>query len=262
MTAISARDGSKIRNQTSFRRGLSLLDTFRPGERKLSLTQMARRADLPKSTTHRLITDLISWGGLERADDGLLRLGMRLFELGRAAPIQRDLADVARPFLDDLHNITRKTVNLAVAHGLEIVYVDKIEAPDAPTVSRSGDRYPIHCTALGKAILAFSPPGLSDEVMRQGMTPRTNHSITSVALFRRELASVRSTRLSLDREELVPGLFCIGTPIFNSENRLLGAISVSSLESMSGARNLGPALLTISRAMSRELGPYHGAATV
>lgn len=225
------------------------------------MTQIAHRARLPKSTTHRLVADMLAWGGLERTDDGLLQLGMRLFELGRAVPLQHDLADVARPFIDDLHNITRKTVNLAVAHGLDIVYVDKIEAADAPTISRSGDRYPIHCTALGKAILAFSPPSLSDQVIQRGLSPRTSNSITSVALFRRELASIRSTRLAFDREELAPGLFCIGTPIFDTDNHLLGAISVSSLESMTGARNLGPALLTISRAMSREIGPYIDAST-
>ncbi|MET8352595.1 IclR family transcriptional regulator [Micromonospora sp. NPDC005206] len=248
--------GIGVRGETSLRRGLSLLDTFRRGERELSLTQIARRAGIPKSTAHRLIGELVAWGGLERTEDGLLRLGMRIFELGKSVPLQNELADVARPFLDDLYNITHKTVNLAVAHGLEIVYVEKIEAPDAPTVSRPGERYPIHCTALGKAILAFSPPALSDRVIQRGLIARTSHSITSVALFRKELAGVRSTHLAFDREELVPGLFCIATPIFDSSGHLLGAISVSSLESMAGARNLGPALLTISRAMSRELGEH------
>lgn len=250
-----------MRSETSFRRGLSLLDTFRQGERELSMTQIAQRAGIPKSTAHRLIADLVDWGGLERTPDGLLRLGMRMFQLGRKAAVQQDLADVARPFLDDLYNITRKTVNLAVTHDLQIVYIEKIEAPDAPTVSRPGERYPIHCTGLGKAILAFSSPETSDQVIQQGLSPRTPHSITTVAMFRRELASIRSTRLAFDREELVPGLFCIATPIFDNRGQLLGAISVSSLESMAGARNLGPALLTISRAMSRELGDHHDAAT-
>jgi len=248
--------GRAERGETSLRRGLSLLDTFRRGERELSMTQIAGRAGIPKSTAHRLIADLIDWGGLERTQDGLLRLGMRIFELGKSVPLQNELADVARPFLDDLYNITHKTVNLAVPHCLEVVYVEKIEAPDAPTVSRPGERYPIHCTALGKAILAFSPTAFGDRVIQRGLAARTTHSITSVALFRRELAAVKSTRLAFDREELVPGLFCIATPIFDSGGHLLGAISVSSLESMAGARNLGPALLAVSRAMSRELGVH------
>jgi DNA-binding IclR family transcriptional regulator len=230
-----------------------LLDAFRPGDTELSLTQIAHRASLPKSTTHRLVSDLVAWGGLERTETGL-RLGMRLFELGRNVPVQRELADVARPFLDDLFNITRKTVNLAVLDRTEIVYVEKLEAPDTPTMSRSGGRFPIHCTALGKAMLAFCPPALSDQVIQSGLNPVTERSITSVGVFRRELAAVRSTRLAFDREELAIGLFCIGTPIFDSRGQLVGAISVSSLESISGAKNLGPALLTISRALSRGLG--------
>jgi DNA-binding IclR family transcriptional regulator len=242
-----------MRNDSSLLRGLSLLDTFRSEDTALSLTQIAQRSGLPKSTAHRLIGDLVSWGGLERTESGL-QLGMRLFELGRSVPVQRELADVARPFLDDLFNITRKTVNLAVLDKTEIVYIEKLEAPDTPTVSRTGGRFPLHCTALGKAMLAFSPPALSDRIIQSGLTPVTKRSITSVAVFRRELAAVRSTLLAFDREELAIGLFCIGTPIFDSRGALAGAISVSSLESISGAEKLGPALLTISRALSRGLG--------
>ncbi len=243
-----------MRNATSFLRGLSVLDAFRPDDTELSLTQIAQRVNLPKSTAHRLVADLVVWGGLERTETGL-RLGMRLFELGRFVPVQRELAEVARPFLEDLYNITKKTVNLAVLNKTEIVYIEKLEAPNSPTASRAGSRLPLHCTALGKAMLAFSPLALSDQIIQRGLAAVTERSITSVATFRRELAAVRTTRLAFDREELAPGLFCIGTPIFDSRGALLGAISVSSLASIMGARNLGPALLTISRALSREFNP-------
>lgn len=247
-----------MRNESSFLRGLSVLDAFRSEDIELTLTQIAQRAGLPKSTAHRLVVDLVEWGGLERTETGL-RLGMRMFELGRFVPVQRELAEVARPFLEDLYNITKKTVNLAVLDKNEIVYVEKLEAPDSPTASRSGSRLPLHCTALGKAIVAFSPPALSDQIIQSGLTPVSERSITSVAVFRRELAQVRNTRLAFDREELALGLFCIGTPIFNGRGDLLGAISVSSLESIIGARNLGPALLTIARALSREVNISHEA---
>lgn len=251
-----------MRNDSSLLRGLSVLTAFRPDDGELSLTQVAQRAGLPKSTAHRLVTDLVEWGGLERTSTGL-RLGLRLFELGRAVPVQRELADVARPYLEDLYNITRKTVNLAVLDRNEIVYVEKLEAPGEPVpASRAGGRLPLHCTALGKAMLAFSPPALSDEVIKLGLQRVTDRSITSIAVFRRELAAVRSTRLAFDREELRPGLFCIATPIFDSARSLVGAISVSSLESILGAKNLGPALLTISRALSRDLGPHENALRV
>lgn len=243
---------------SSFIRGLSILDAFRYEDIELSLTQIAQRAGLPKSTAHRLVTDLVEWGGLERTESGL-RLGMRLFELGRFVPVQRQLAEVARPFLEDLYNISNKTVNLAVLDKDEIVYLEKLEAPDSPTLSRSGSRLPLHCTALGKAMLAFSPPAVSDRVIQSGLTPVSERSITSQAAFRRELAQVRHTRLAFDREELALSLFCIGTPIFDGRGNLLGAISVSSLESIIGARHLGPALLTIARALSREFKASHQA---
>jgi len=240
-------------NSSSLLRGLSVLDTFRAEDIELSLTQIASRGDVPMSTAHRLVRDLVAWGGLVRTPTGL-RLGMRLFELGRFVPVQRELADVARPFLNDLFQITRKTVNLAVLDGNEIVYVEKLEAPDTPTVSRSGERYPLHCTALGKAILAFSLPELVDRTVDAGLTAVTAKSITKEQAFRRELAEVRKTRLGFDREELTLGLFCIGTPVFDGRGALVGALSVSSLESIAGARNLGTTLLTIARALSRDLG--------
>jgi DNA-binding IclR family transcriptional regulator len=249
-----------MRNDSSFMRGLSILDAFQAEDTELSLTQIANRVGLPKSTAHRLVADLVTWGGLERTDTGL-RLGMRLFELGRFVPVQRELAEIALPFLEDLYNITKKTVNLAVLNKSEIVYVEKLEAPDAPTDLRSGSRLPVHCTALGKAMLAFSPPVLSDQIAQTGLVPVTERSITSVAVFRRELAGVRTTRLAFDREETALGLFCIGTPIFDARGTLVGAVSVSSLESIMGAKSLGPALLTVARALSRELGAPPGSGT-
>ncbi len=245
------------RNDSSLLRGLTILDTFGPDDRELSLTQVAQRASLPKSTAHRLVSDLVTWGGLERTEGGL-RLGMRVFELGRSVPVQRDLGNVAMPFLRDLYDITGKTVNLAVLDKGEIVYVEKLEASGSPTATRPGGRLPLHCTALGKAMLAFSPPCVSDETIRAGLNSVTERSITSVAVFRRELAAVRTSRLAFDREELVPGLFCIATPIFDGEGILAGAISVSSLGSILGAEKLGPALLTIAMALSRELGASSG----
>jgi DNA-binding IclR family transcriptional regulator len=240
--------------ESSLLRGLSVLDAFRESDSELSLTQIAQRASLPKSTAHRLVSDLTAWGALERTGTGL-RLGIRLFELGHLVPVHRELREIAMPFLEDLHQITQKTVNLAILDKNELLYVEKlvwrgIPAPD----SRSGGRLPLHCTALGKAILAFSATSVSDEIIQRGLTSVTERSITSVAVFRRELAEVRHTRIAFDREETTLGLFCVATPFMDQGGQLVGAISVSGVESILGAKNIGPALLAVSRAISRELG--------
>ena len=175
--------------------------------------------------------------------------------LGASTPTSLEGPRAPRGQRHALTSNREEPVNLAVLNKAEIVYIEKLEAPNSPTASRAGSRLPLHCTALGKAMLAFSPLALSDQIIQNGLAAVTERSITSVATFRRELAAVRTTRLAFDREELAPGLFCIGTPIFDSRGALLGAISVSSLESIMGARTLGPALLTISRALSREFNP-------
>lgn len=239
--------------ESSLLRGLSVLDAFRESDSELSLTQIAQRARLPKSTAHRLVSDLTAWGALERTGTGL-RLGLRLFELGHLVPVHRELRELAFPFLEDLYQITQKTVNLAILDKNEILYVEKLVWPGIPMPdSRSGGRLPIHCTALGKAMLAFSPTSVSDEIIQRGLTPTTERSITSVAVFRRELAEVRHTRIAFDREELALGLFCVATPLIDKGGELEGAISVSGFESVLHAKNTIPALLTISRAIAREL---------
>ena len=239
--------------ESSLLRGLSVLNAFRESDSELSLTQIAQRAKLPKSTAHRLVSDLTAWGALEPTATGL-RLGIRLFELGHLVPVHRELREIAMPFLEDLYQITQKTVNLAILDKNEILYVEKLVWPGIPMPdSRSGGRLPLHCTALGKAMLAFSPASVGDEVTQRGLTPATDRSITSVAVFRRELAEVRHTRIAFDREELALGLFCVATPLMDHGGELVGAISVSGFESILNARNIGPALLTVSRGISREL---------
>lgn len=81
-------------NSSSLGRALTLLDAFGPSDTELTLTELSERAGMPKSTAHRLVADLIAWGGLERTPTGL-RLGLRLFELGHLVPTQRALRDVA-----------------------------------------------------------------------------------------------------------------------------------------------------------------------
>ena len=105
---------------------VSLLDAFGPTTPELSLGDLARVTGLPVSTTYRLASELVEWGGLERADRSGYRIGMRLWELGALAPRGGTLRDVALPFMQDLYEATHENVHLAVRDGLEALYVDTI----------------------------------------------------------------------------------------------------------------------------------------
>ncbi|GMA42228.1 IclR family transcriptional regulator [Mobilicoccus caccae] len=135
----------------------AILDAFDDAHRRIALSELARRAGLPKSTVHRLVGDLVRHGLLERRD-GRLQLGIRIFELGELVPRRRDLVDAALPHLSDLRAATGHTVHLAVMDDREVVYLHVLPGSASGILpSRTGGRMPAHATGVGKAQLAFSP---------------------------------------------------------------------------------------------------------
>lgn len=238
---------------SSLVRGLSLLDLFSVEDSQLTVSEMARRSGIPKSTTHRLVGDLLAWGALERADRGV-RLGVRMFELGHLVPAQRRLRELAVPYAHNLNEVTGLTSNLAVRDGTDIVYVEKVSSPTLRVPhSRAGGRLPLHCTALGKAILAYSDPAFVESVLAAELKPRSVRSITDPAVLRRELADVRETKVAYDVEESQVGLFCVAAPVFARRNALVGAISVTGATELTQAQRFAPVVRMTALALSRAL---------
>jgi IclR family acetate operon transcriptional repressor len=238
---------------SSLTRGLSLLDLFSVTDSELSVSEMARRSGIPKSTTHRLVGDLVDWGVLERGRHGI-RLGVRLFELGSLVPAQRRLRELAVPYAHNLNEVTHLTSNLAVRDGQEIVYIEKISSRSLSVPhSRAGGRLPLHCTALGKAILAYSDPEFVESVLGSELKARSAKTITDPAVLRRELAQVHETKVAYDVEESQLGLFCVAAPVFARRNVLVGAISVTGATALTQAQRFAPAVRTTAMALSNAL---------
>ncbi|KRA24279.1 hypothetical protein ASD65_07470 [Microbacterium sp. Root61] len=240
--------------ESSLSRGLSLLELFSPEENEMSISEMARRVGMPKSTTHRLVVDLLRWGALEKSRGGV-RLGVRLFELGHLVPDHSRLRELAIPFAHSLNEITNLTSNLAVREGSEIIYIEKINSRDLKVPhSRIGGRLPMHCTALGKAILAYSSAQFVSSILEGELAQVTPKTITSPDALRREIAGVRQSRVAYDFEESQLGLFCVGAPIFARSGRVVGALSVTGATSRSQARSFAGVVLASSHALSHALG--------
>lgn len=244
---------------SSLRKALTILDAFNEHDTGISMLELARRTNMPKSTTHRLVAELVAWGGIERTPGGL-RIGLRLFELGHLAP-PGSLRELALPYLEDLRQATNKTVNLAVRDGSDVVYVDKLMARgSSASQSRAGGRLPLHCTAMGKAILAFSPESLVNEML-QGPLPRmTESTITNPAVLRGELAIVQRERVAFDVEESVRGVVCVASPLITPDGVVTGAISITGFDSAADCRKVAAALLTTSFSISRRLGQFRAEA--
>ncbi|MEX0428631.1 IclR family transcriptional regulator [Nocardioides sp. DS6] len=239
---------------SSLSRGLALLELFSMDESELSISEMARRAQIPKSTTHRLVTDLLEWGALERGRGGV-RLGVRLFELGSLVPDHARLRELAIPFAHSLNQITQLTSNLAVREGNEIIYLEKISARDLRVPhSRVGGRLPMHCTALGKAILAHAPVPFIERVLSEPLVRLTPATITEPEVLRRELPEIRTRGVAYDIEESQLGLFCVGAPIFARQGQVIGALSVTGATSLDQARRFSGAVHAAANALSHALG--------
>jgi IclR family acetate operon transcriptional repressor len=235
---------------------MTLLHCCAAQEADLSLGELSRRTGIPKATVHRLISELAAWGVVEQTGSGV-RLGMRLFELGQRAPWQRNLREVALPYLRDLHEVTRETVHLAVPDdegGVEVVYLEKVSGRGGPALpSRVGGRMPSYCTGVGKAMLAFSPSS-TEAVVAAGLERLTAFTIVAPALLRRELAHVRRTGVAFEREESTLGVVCVASPVFGANSRAVAAVSIAGWSSKLDTARVSSAVRTASLSISRQLG--------
>jgi DNA-binding IclR family transcriptional regulator len=203
-----------------------IIGAFDAGSPTLSLSQLTERTGLPKSTVHRMADQLVEYRWLERTASGY-RLGIRFFEVGGLVASRNHLRERSLPFLQDLQSATRHSVHLGILEGRDVVILEKLWGHDSPNLpTRVGGRMPAHCTAAGKALLAFAPEKAVEELIADGLERRTGRTIVVPELFRQELATVRTAHWALETEENVAGLRCVAAPI-RGAGRAIAAVSVS-----------------------------------
>ena len=234
---------------------VSLLDAFSPDAPEMSLGDLARVTGLPVSTTYRLASELVAWGGLERAEGGTgYRVGMRMWELGALAPRSAGLREVALPYMQDLYEATRENVHLAVLDGQEALYVDTIAGRAAVAVrSRRGGRLPLHATGVGKVLLAHAPPELLRELVDTGLRRYTPHTVVAPGHLRRALGEVRRTGIAYAREEMSLGSQSVASPVVDADGTVVAALAVVLRSGRGDLRRLGPAVRTAAISTSRSL---------
>lgn len=239
-------------------RAMSLLTAFGADKTELGISELSRRSGLAKSTTHRLVGELVRLGLLEQAGPSV-RLGMQLFELGQLVPRQRTLKDAALPFMEDLREATQNNVHLAVLEGVEVVYVEILRVRDSqPLPSRVGGRMPAHATGVGKAILAFSPAEVVKARIDAGLTRRSPYTIIMPGPLARELRTITETGISYDRQESAVGIVCAAAPVFGSDGAIVAAMSVTGRAERLDIERMAPAVRTAALALTRHLGgPAH-----
>jgi DNA-binding IclR family transcriptional regulator len=207
-------------------RALQVLLEFRTPGQTLTVSGLAARLGLHRSTTSRLVATLEARGFLERTPGDRVQLGPAAARVGRIALAGRDLVTVARPVMDELARETGEAVTLAVPAGHEALTV--AESGSRHFISSrdwTGVRTPGHCTSDGKVLLAFDAISLPSGTLER-LTPRT---LTGAQALEQELAAVRHRGFAVARSELEAGLHGLAVPVFEAGS-CVAALCVSGPE--------------------------------
>ncbi len=208
----------------SLARGLKILNLLEQARSGMGTTEVAREMRIDKSSASRLLHTLANYGFVAQ-DEGTARyqLGPRLLSLGQRLLDRISLRDHARPTLRKLVDETGECAHLAILAQRQALYIDQAESSAALRVeSEIGTLSPLHCTALGKAMLAFG-----DGALPEVLLPFTQRTITDQAVLQAQLLQIRQRGYAIDDEEYNYGVRCVAAPVHDHRGLLLGAIGIS-----------------------------------
>jgi len=221
-------------------RALILLELLAFENREMGLTEIAKKLSWPKTTVYGLISTLRDRQYVDQSPvSGLYRLGLKLFELGNSVARNWDVRAAARPAMQDLNNRLGEMVQLATESDGEVLYIEKLDSTHMiRIVSEVGTRLPMHCTGLGKVLLAYKKPSeIKWIISRHGLHMMTARTITDRETLERELIKIRRQGYAIDDREIMDSLRCVAAPIYDRDGNVEYAISVSGLASnMQGDR--------------------------
>jgi len=212
-------------------RALALLGAFDNRHRALTLSDLARRANLPLATAHRLLTDLTEWGAVTRRESGDYVIGRRLWSVGLLAPVETGLREIASPFLHDLYAATLATVHLAVRDDVYALYLDRLMGHHSvPVLSEIGVKLPLHTTGVGKVLLAHAPAEVQTRAIAR-LSRVTPYTVVQPGMLRRQLARILRDDYATTTEEMTLGACSIAVPIRRGDDVVaaLGVV-VASLQ--------------------------------
>ncbi|MEQ1408253.1 IclR family transcriptional regulator [Neorhizobium sp. Rsf11] len=251
-------EGQKAR-LSSVSMAIRILKAFSGDDAEIGISELAKRLGIAKSTVHRLVVTLMAEDFLDKnPETGRYRLGLGLFGLGSLVRHRMDLSTEARTLLADLRQETGETVLLAVPAGREIMYIRTLASRQAVRISTEmGMRVPYHCTAAGRAILAFQPENHAATVTTAPMPARTPKTVTDPDRFRKLLANVRRQGYAIEDEESELGMRAIAAPIYDAQSEVVGSVAIAGPVQRLSLRNLNglaEPLLSTARAISVRLG--------
>ena len=254
------RKASAISPVTSIDRTLTIFEVLSHSKKGLSNSEVSRKLRLPKSTISYILRTLRQRGYLYKDDRlGKYHLTAKLFSVGSEALRGMGLHDVAVPILQEVVDKTGLAGHLAILDGNEAVYIEKIDKPGFIKMDTwVGRRMEVHCTSVGKALIAYLPTESVKEIIKaKGLSKHTPKTITSPHRLFRELKKVRAAGYSVDNSENNFDVRCIAAPIFNMQGGVEAALGLTGIESQLRLQKLKGYVKVVKQAarnISRQLG--------
>ncbi|AKJ28862.1 transcriptional regulator [Caldimonas brevitalea] len=199
-------------------------------QEEVGISELSVRMAMPKATIYRFLQTMKSLGYVRQAADSeRYSLTMKLFELGTRAPRYPDLVELAKPEMERLSALTAETIHLGMLIESEIIYVHKVDSRHMLGMySRIGRRAPLHCTAIGKVLMAWEDPGRREALLANVQFKKyRDNTITSREAFDVELDRTRVQGYGEDREEFDDHIRCLGVPVFDRHGKAVAGLSIS-----------------------------------
>jgi len=211
------------------RHAFAILQAFRGSEEWLTSRELSHRANLPKSSGHRLILTLEELGAVVRGAHGRYRPGMLLVSLFHTVAIGELLREASHEIMRDLTAKLNLTSHLGALEDGMVTYVAKVSTPDGfPPYTRVGSKLEAYCSGLGKVLLATLPPDQLENFILDGdLVALTPYTITDRALLRAELQKIRAQGYAVDDQEYQANARCVAVPIHDGDERVVAALSVT-----------------------------------
>ena len=213
----------------SLERAFAILELFQNNKSELSLKEISVSLNLNKSTTFGLVNSLTTLGYLlQNEDNQKYSLGLKILSLTNAVKTNNILIRASRPYLEELSAKYRETVHSAQELNGSIVYLDKVEADTSIYINtQMGTKNYMHCTGVGKVLLAYKTPEELDMFLDQPLKPLTFNTITDPDDFKKEMTKIHENGYGGDDEEIEIGLSCVAVPVMKAENKPGFAISLA-----------------------------------
>lgn len=238
-------------------KSVAILNIIGESKEPLGLAEISKLADMPKTTTRRILTTLVNFNFLEFDESQRYKLGLQILKLGTSMLNSSKLKDCVHDYAKVLRDKTNFTVFVGVLNGFEIIYIDKVAASITMTAD-VGYRAPAHCTAIGQVLLAHVAEETLDRLLLVNeLVKKTEQTITDINQLKSRLRQVREQGYAIDEREHKNEIRCIASPIKDHTGKAVAAISVSSVLSLYDENRMEEYITNIkatAKAISQRLG--------